>query len=90
MTKRIFRSILTVALTVLAVSLVLIVGVLHSYFQAQALDELTSRTAYIALGVEHEGIGYLEDGFPNDCRVTWLAPDGAVLCDNRDAPAQGD
>lgn len=88
MTKRIFRSILTVALTVLAVSLVLIVGVLHSYFQAQALDELTSRTAYIALGVEHEGIGYLEDGFPNDCRVTWLAPDGAVLWDNREDPAQ--
>lgn len=88
MTKRIFRSILTVALTVLAVSLVLIVGVLHSYFQAQALDELTSRTAYIALGIEHEGIGYLEDGFPNDCRVTWLAPDGAVLWDNREDPAQ--
>lgn len=88
MTKRIFRSILAVALTVLAVSLVLIVGVLHSYFQAQALDELTSRTAYIALGIEHEGIGYLEDGFPNDCRVTWLAPDGAVLWDNREDPAQ--
>lgn len=88
MTKRIFRSILAVALTVLAVSLVLIVGVLHSYFQAQALDELTSRTAYIALGIEHEGLGYLEDGFPNDCRVTWLAPDGAVLWDNREDPAQ--
>nr|WP_325184436.1 HAMP domain-containing sensor histidine kinase [uncultured Oscillibacter sp.] len=88
MTKRIFRSILAVALTVLAVSLVLIVGVLHRYFQAQALDELTSRTAYIALGIEHEGIGYLEDGFPNDCRVTWLAPDGAVLWDNREDPAQ--
>lgn len=88
MTKRIFRSILAVALTVLAVSLVLIVGVLHSYFQAQALDELTSRTAYIALGIEHESIGYLEDGFPNDCRVTWLAPDGAVLWDNREDPAQ--
>ena len=88
MTKRIFRAILTVALAVLLVSLVLIVGVLHSHFQAQVLRELASRTAYIALGVEHEGMGYLENGFPNDCRVTWLAKDGTVLWDNRENPAQ--
>ena len=84
MTKRIFRAILTVALTVLLASLVLIVGVLHGYFQDRVLDELSSRTAYIALGVEHEGVEYLEDGFPNDCRVTWVGADGAVLWDNRE------
>ena len=69
MTKRIFRATLTVALTVLLASLVLIVGVLHGYFQDRVLDELSSRTAYIALGLEHEGMDYLENGFPNDCRV---------------------
>ena len=88
MTKRIFRAILTVALTVLLASLVLIVGVLHGYFQDRVLDELSSRTAYIALGVEHEGVEYLEDGFPNDCRVTWVGADGAVLWDNREDPAR--
>ena len=87
MTKRIFRAILTVALTVLLASLVLIVGVLHGYFQDRVLDELSSRTAYIALGVEHEGVEYLEDGFPNDCRVTWVGAAGAVLWDNREDPA---
>ena len=88
MTKRIFRATLTVALTVLLASLVLIVGVLHGYFQDRVLDELASRTSYIALGIEHEGMAYLEDGFPNDCRVTWVAADGAVLWDNREDPAK--
>ena len=88
MTKRIFRAILTVALTVLLASLVLIVGVLHGYFQDRVLDELSSRTAYIALGIEHEGMDYLENGFPNDCRVTWVGADGAVLWDNREDPAR--
>ena len=88
MTKRIFRATLTVALTVLLASLVLIVGVLHGYFQDRVLEELASRTSYIALGIEHEGMAYLEDGFPNDCRVTWVAADGAVLWDNREDPAK--
>ena len=88
MTKRIFRATLTVALTVLLASLVLIVGVLHGYFQDRVLDELASRTSYIALGIEHEGMAYLEDGFPNDCRVTWVAADGTVLWDNREDPSR--
>ena len=88
MTKRIFRATLTVALTVLLASLILIVGVLHGYFQDRVLDELVSRTSYIALGIEHEGMAYLEDGFPNDCRVTWVAADGSVLWDNREDPAR--
>ena len=88
MTKRIFRATLTVALTVLLASLALIVGVLHGYFQDRVLEELTSRTAYIALGIEHEGRDYLENGFPNDCRVTWVASDGAVLWDNREDPVR--
>ena len=88
MTKRIFRATLAVALTVLLASLILIVGVLHGYFQDRVLNELASRTSYIALGIEHEGMAYLEDGFPNDCRVTWLAKDGTVLWDNREDPAR--
>ena len=81
MTKRIFRSILAVALTVLLASLVLTVGVLHGYFQDRVSWELESRTGYIAHGVEQEGLDYLT-GLPRDCRVTWVAADGTVLYDN--------
>ncbi|MEI3305643.1 MAG: hypothetical protein V8R40_06175 [Dysosmobacter sp.] len=40
MTKRIFRSILAVSLAVLLASLLLIVGVLHGYFQDRVLADL--------------------------------------------------
>ncbi|MDD3347036.1 ATP-binding protein [Oscillibacter sp.] len=87
MTKRIFRSILTVTLAVLVSSFVLIVGVLHGYFQDRVAAELARSTAYIARGVEHEGIAYLQSEFPDESRVTWIAADGTVLFDNREEPA---
>lgn len=82
MTKRIFRSILAVALAVLLASLGLIVGVLHGYFEDRVAWELESRTGYIARGVEREGMDYLTSGLSRDCRVTWVASDGTVLYDN--------
>lgn len=86
MTKRIFRSILAVSLAVLAACLVLIVGVLHGYFQDRVLSELARCAAYAAHGVELEGMTYLEQDLPADSRITWVAADGTVLFDNREAP----
>ena len=79
MTKRIFRSILGVSLVVLLASLVLIVGVLHGYFQDRVADELESLAEYIAHGVENEGMGYLDGDLPGGDRVTWVA-EGWVMC----------
>ena len=87
MTKRIFRATLTVALTVLLASLVLIVGVLHGYFQDRVLEELRQKTVYAARGVEKAGMDYLTGDLPEDSRVTWVAPDGTVLFDNWEDPA---
>ena len=88
MTKRIFRSILAVSLEVLLASSLLIVGVLHGYFQDSVLADLTIRTAYIAHGIENEGIVYLEEDLPGGCRITLVDTDGTVLYDNREDPAQ--
>nr|WP_325303185.1 ATP-binding protein [uncultured Dysosmobacter sp.] len=82
MKKRIFRAILGVALAVLTASLVLIVGVLHGYFQDRVLYELAQATAYVAHGVENEGMDYLTDQLPRNDRITWVASGGAVLYDN--------
>lgn len=87
MTKRIFGSILAVSCGVLLASAVLIVGVLHGYFQDQVLKDLSIRTAYLAYGVEQEGMDYLRDGLPDTCRVTLVSSDGTVLFDNREDPA---
>ena len=82
MKKRIFRAILGVALAVLTASLVLIVGVLHGYFQDRVLYELAQATAYVAHGVENEGMDYLTDQLPRNDRITWVASGGQVLYDN--------
>ena len=86
MTKRIFRSILAVSLAALLASLVLIVGVLHAYFEERVEQELRRQTDYIAQGVENEGMGYFRD-LPSDSRITWVAEDGSVLYDNREDAA---
>ena len=82
MKKRIFRAILGVALAVLTASLVLIVGVLHGYFQDRVLHELAQATAYVAHGVENEGMDYLTGQLPRNDRITWVASGGQVLYDN--------
>ncbi len=87
MTKRIFRSILAVALAVLAASLLLIVGVLQGYFQDRVLDELARSAAYVARGVELDGTAYLETKLPRESRITWIAADGSVLFDSREDPS---
>ena len=71
MTKRIFRSILVVSLAVLLASLLLIVGVLHGYFQDSVLADLTIRTSYIAHGIENEGISYLNEDLPEAAALRW-------------------
>ncbi|MEI3305642.1 MAG: hypothetical protein V8R40_06170 [Dysosmobacter sp.] len=48
----------------------------------------TIRTAYIAHGIENEGIGYLEEDLPGGCRITLVDTDGTVLYDNREDPAE--
>ncbi len=87
MKKQIFHAILTVALSVLLASLVLIVGVLHGYFQDRVLEELAQSTAYIARGIENEGMAYLESSGFRGSRITWVDRDGTVLYDNREDPA---
>ena len=88
MTKRIFLFILAVSLAVLLASLVLIVGVLHGYFQDRVADELESLAEYIAHGVEETGTDYLSEDLPNSYRVTWVDTDGTVLFDNQEDPAR--
>lgn len=84
MTKRIFRAILTVSLVVLFSCLVLIVGVLYRYFEIRVESELRSETEYIAQGVQNEGARYFH-GLKSTSRITWVAANGNVIYDNREA-----
>jgi len=84
MTKRIFRAIFSVALTILLAATGLILGVLHSYFTDIQFAQLRVETALASHAVTNEGVSYfdkLDDTM--DCRITWIAQDGTVLFDNR-------
>ena len=83
MKKRFFRSIVSVTAAALLVSLVLTVGVLHLYFEDRVTGELGQAIAYIAHGVENEGLTYLTENMPGEDRITWVAADGTVLFENR-------
>lgn len=84
MTKRIFRAIFLVALAVLLAALVLIMGVLYTYFTGVQTEQLRMETALVAHAVVNEGLSYFDDLENNtDCRITWIAADGTVLYDNR-------
>lgn len=81
MTKRIFRSILAVSLTALLAALVLIVGVLHGYFESRTEADLNQQVNAVAQGVSLAGAGYFQ-GLHTTNRVTWADRDGNVLYDN--------
>ncbi len=83
MTKRIFHSICLVALVVFISSLIIIVGVLYSYFSKQQMKSLKVATTLCASAVEQDGIEYLEASSNEDFRITWIAADGKVIYDNR-------
>ena len=83
MTKRIYRAILVVAMTVLLASLVLITGVLYSHFLNVQFSQLHVETTLAAHALNNEGISYF-DGLDDtiQCRITWIDADGMVLYDS--------
>lgn len=81
MTKRIFRSILAVSLAALLAALVLIVGVLHGYFESRTEADLNQQVNAVAQGVSLAGAGYFQ-GLHTTNRVTWADRDGNVPYDN--------
>lgn len=82
MTKKIFKSILSVALVILLSSLVMIIGVLYDYFRGVQKNQLRTELAFAAEGVEDGGISYLEGLNDDSCRITLVGEDGTVLYDS--------
>ena len=84
MNKRIFRSIVFAVLTVLLAAVMLIIGVMYSYFTQSQQSQLRVETTLAAHAVANEGLGYFETlDKTMDCRITWIDGDGTVLYDNR-------
>ena len=81
MTAKLFRTSMAVAVSVMALSIALFMGMLYQYFSDQMMTELESETWLVSRGVELDGMDYL-NGLHTTSRVTWVAADGTVLYDN--------
>ena len=90
MNKKIFRQTILVALLVLLASVVLIFGILISFFENQIQTELKSEVDYISHAVKTEGNSFFESFESTSKRVTLIAPDGEVLADTKNTPADMD
>ena len=82
MTKKIFKSIMFVCALVLAVGLAAVMGILYSNFDRQMRKELSKEAAYLAYGVEQQGVDYLKNIKDKSARITYIDQDGTVLFDN--------
>ena len=82
MTKKIFKSIMFVCALVLAVGLAAVMGILYSNFDGQMREELSKEAAYLAYGVEQQGVDYLKNIKDKSARITYIDQDGTVLFDN--------
>lgn len=83
MKKKIFHSILAVAVAVFLVSVVIIMGVLYRYFGSVQERQLTDELFLAATAVEKNGMEYLEALDSQRYRLTWVAEDGRVLYDTQ-------
>lgn len=82
MTKKTFKSIMFVCALVLAVGLAAVMGILYSNFDGQMRKELSKEAAYLAYGVEQQGVDYLKNIKDKSARITYIDQDGTVLFDN--------
>ena len=82
MTRKIFQSIVTVAITVLLAGITIIMGVFYEYFGNIQKNQLTDELQLASTSVSKEGIEFLEQLEPQNYRLTWIAEDGTVIYDS--------
>lgn len=82
MRGKIFRSIWFALLFVLALSFVLITGLMYAHFTNEQLDQLRNETKLVAQAVKLNGAHYFDELGGTDFRITWITGEGTILYDN--------
>ena len=81
--RRIFGSILTVAVVVLLATLVLVTGFLYDYFTGVLERQMRDEWEIAAAAITENGTAYLDRLTSTRYRLTVVAADGSVLCDTQ-------
>lgn len=83
MTRRIFRSICTVAFVVFFTTLLLVSTMLYSHFSDTQQKQLKIQTNLVAQGVSALGNEYFNELTLDDIRITWIDKNGNVILDTK-------
>lgn len=87
MTKKILKSIISVATLVLISSMLVVTGILYSYFDGLQQSQLKAQLNLAVHATEQLGLDYLDSLETNQYRLTWVAEDGTVIFDNQADPS---
>lgn len=82
MKKRIFRAIVLVSLAILLCCLALVMRAAHEHLRLASMGRLDAEAHYLIQGIEQEGPNYFRHLSAGLDRVSWIAPDGAILYDS--------
>lgn len=82
MSKKIFRSLIFVAMVVLMASLVFTSGFIYDYYNKSQTDRLKDELSLATVGVEQMGVSYFDNYNSKLFRFTLIAQDGSVLYDS--------
>ena len=83
MTKRIFRSIISVAMIVLIASLFIASSFLYDYFNKSQVSQLKEELSLVASNVDKVGAEYFDNFDSSIFRFTLVSADGSVLYDSQ-------
>lgn len=83
MTKKIFRSIIAVALVVLVASLFIASSFLYDYFNKSQVTQLREELSLVAANINKVGTSYFDHFDSSIFRFTLIAADGSVLYDSQ-------
>lgn len=88
MTKKIFRTILAVAICVFLASATIFMAALYEYFSDVRHDSMKTQVELAAQGVLSEGEDYFDGVELEEYRITWIASDGSVIYDSDSNPEE--
>ena len=88
MTKKIFRSIFTVALVVVLASIGIATSFLYDYFNKSQVSQLKAELSLVAATVNDVGVEYFENFDSSVFRFTVVDTDGTVLYDTQVKPSE--
>lgn len=83
MTKKIFKSVLLVAVVMVLFCCTFILGIFYRHFTTIEEEQLGAQLGFVVTGVENGGVDYLKSLTEKKYRITWVEPDGTVKFDNK-------